>query len=302
MGYIVLPTKLDAEEGNEQGFDVMRAQFPAWEEARADPMTVLLRAFGVMRGDLMELAQRMGDEAFRYFGRSMAGLLPVDERPATGTVTITAQDDEGPYAVPDGLELFGRSSAGEPIGFRTTAPATVLEGETTVVVPFEAMDAGAAANAATAVEFGEYVDYLTGVVFDAPPSGGRDREDDAVFLGRLREDLKLFTDTPILPADFATLARRFGAWRSLAVKGYNPLDDTDGHPATIALAMVDENGVDLGGAGDVIVTVIDALREEDFVVRRLPVTYTDVALEAEGVAKAGHDPALVAEADRKSVV
>jgi uncharacterized phage protein gp47/JayE len=61
------------------------------------------------------------------------------------------------------------------------------------------------------------------VTLDAPTAGGVDAESDADYLDRLHELLTLLAPRPILPNDFAVLARTVaGVGRATAIDLYNP--------------------------------------------------------------------------------
>jgi hypothetical protein len=206
--YIVLPIERDPVDAEEQGFEVFRAQFPGWQPADADPLTILVRATAVMDSEVAELASRMSEEAFRYFGRGLLGLPPVDDAPAIGTVRFTAQDASGPYVVPEDLEVAGRDATGTLRGFRVLSSAVIPNGSTTVDVAVEATEDGTVSEGISgAGEFLEYVDYLTAVEFIGTTEGATDRESDEAYLDRLAEELTLQAPRPIVPHDFAVLAR-----------------------------------------------------------------------------------------------
>lgn len=293
--YIVLPVKRDPAEAEEAGYEVVRRQFPQWEPSEGDPMTAVIRANAVMYSDAAELATRMGEEAFRYFGRGVAGLPPVDERAASGQVLVTARDAAGPYVVPEGLEIVGRGPLGEPIAFSVLTAGIVPNGSTTATVTVEAMEEGAQGNSVSGdADFSEFVDYLTAVEFVAPTSGGEDREADEAYLDRLGDEFELFTPRPILPNHFAVLARRFGAFRATALDGLDPSDGSTGNPAMVAVAMIDEAGNPLGTTErNAIAAQLDAMREVGFAVPAFDPEYTDIDVTYTATAYPGWDPAVV---------
>lgn len=221
--YIVLPIARDPAEAMEQSVEVVRENFPDWQERDADPMTLFLRSTAVLYAEVAELATGMGEEAFRYYGRGVANVPPVDERPATGRITVTAIDANGPYVVPEELEVIGRNALGEAVGFRTLASVVIPNGATTAEADVEAFEDGLGGNGISgAAEFGEYVDYLQSVAFVGATDEGRDAESDESFLDRLGDELEIASPRPILPRHFAVLARRLGAYRATAIDGLDP--------------------------------------------------------------------------------
>lgn len=296
--YIVLPVARDPVEAIESFDEVVVEQYPQWSASDADPMTVIRDAVAVLYADVGELATRAGEELFRYFGRGLANLPPIDELPASGQVTVTAQDTAGPYLVPEGLEILGRGPLGEQVAFRTLAAVVVPNGSTTAVADVEAAEAGEAGNSVSgAAEFSEFVDYLTDVAFVAPTSGGTDREGDIPYLDRLADELALQSPRPIIPNDFAVLARRFGAYRATVIDGYNPADDTTGNPAMVALAMIDEVGANLsGGELTRISGLLDAMREVGFSVPTFNASHSIITVDFEATAYPGWEPQAVEDA------
>ena len=220
---ILLPLVRDPVEAEEQSTEKIRQQFPSWEGRDGDPMTILMRGSAVLYSDLVEAATRVGEEIFRYMGRGIAGLPPTEATVATGSVIVTAVDANGPYLVPEGLEIIGRGPLAEPIGFRITADATIPNGATTVTVAVEATEDGTGSNGITgAAEFDEFVDYLASVEFDGETMGAVDREEDTPYLDRLQDEFQLFTPRPIKPEHFEVLARRLGAYRATVIDGLDP--------------------------------------------------------------------------------
>lgn len=275
-GYIALPIKRDPADAEATMLEVMRRQYPGWAAADGDPLTFALRSVAVLYGETAELAVSMAEEAFRYFGRGVADVPPTEPTLAVGVATITAQDADGPYVVPDGLEVAGRDETGTARGFRTVGAAVIPNGSTSIDVPVEASEEGEAWNGISgAGELSEFIDYLLpDVTFVGLTTGGTDREDDEPFLDRLREELRLLSPRPIRPEDFEVLARRFGAWRATAIDGLHPDDATDGS-WSLALAG---SGVQTFRLG-VVITASD-LGETDLLPWDVTADAVTAALEA----------------------
>lgn len=293
--YIALPVPRDPAEAEETSFEVVRTQFPQWAPRDADPLTIALRSNAVLVAELGELATRMGEEAFRFFGRGVAELPPVDARPAVGRLLVTAKDDDGPYLVPEGMQVLGRSALGEEVGFRTLATAVIPSGASTVTVDIEATDEGVESNGISGTaEFSEYIDYLTAVEFVGVTSRGEDREADTPYLDRLSDEFELFSPRPILPRHFATLARRLGAYRATAIDGLNPATGTTGNRAMVAVAMIDAAGEKLSTAELTRISgELAAMREVGWAVPTLDPTYTTIDVAWTATAYPGWDPAVV---------
>jgi hypothetical protein len=295
--YIVLPIERDPVDAEEQGFEVFRAQFPGWQAADADPLTILVRATAVMDSEVAELASRMSEEAFRYFGRGLLGLPPVDDAPAIGTVRFTAQDASGPYVVPEDLEVAGRDATGTLRGFRVLSSAVIPNGSTTVDVAVEATEDGTVSEGISgAGEFLEYVDYLTAVEFIGTTEGATDRESDEAYLDRLAEELTLQAPRPIVPHDFAVLARRIAGpgYRATAIDGLNPADGTTDNERFVAVSLIDAAGLDAPApVRTAVQNALEAMREATFNAPVFNPTRTTVDVTGTGTALPGWDPAAV---------
>lgn len=297
-GYIVLPIKRDPADAEETMLEVIRRQFPGWQAADGDPMTFALRSTAVLYSEAAELAVRMMEEAFRFYGRSVVALPPTDETEATGVALFTAQDDQGPYVVPEGLEITGRGELGEPVGFRTNSQAIVPNGATTVEVAVEATEAGEGSNGiGGAADFSEYVDYLVAVEFVGLTSGGEDREGDDDYLDRLREELALMSPRPIRAPDFAVLARRFGAYRATAIDRLDPADGSTDNEGMVTVAVMDEAGNPLTPSLRVsIEDSLEAMREVGFVVHVIDPETTAIDVGFTATAYPDWDPVAVHDA------
>lgn len=290
--YIVLPIKRDPVDAQDAFTERVREQYPGWEAAPGDPMTVVRDGVSVLYSDTSELATRAAEELFRYFGRGLAGLPPNEERPAFGQVTVTAVDANGPYVVPEGLELEAVGALGEPVGFRTLAAVVIPNGATTAVADVEALVEGDEANGITGpAEFSEYVDYLTAATFVGVTGSGQDAEGDSPYLDRLGDELAISTPRPVLPWHFAVLARRLGAYRATVIDGLDPVAGTTGNSAMVTIAMVDEAGQPLPSvqAAD-IGEALDAMREVGWAVHIIDATYGVVDVAYTATAYPGEDP------------
>lgn len=290
-----MPIPRDPVEAEEQFDGVMRAAYPSWAPEPMDFMTEFRSAIAVLYAEVGELATRAGEEIFRYYGRGVASLPPTEETLAFGTATFTAQDTAGPYVIPEGLEITGRSPLGEARAFRTITTAIVLNGETTASVAVEAAEEGTEHNGIGGpAEFSEYVDYLTAVEFDAPTSGGEDREGDEPFLDRLGDELAIMSPRPILPFHFEVLARRLGAFRATAINGLDPVANTTSNAATMTVAIADEAGAaESGGVKTAVDVGLTALREVGWDVFVIDPTYATIAVTFAATSYPDADPDAV---------
>lgn len=283
MRYIVLPVKRDPVEAEETMWEVMRQGFPGIAPSDGDPLTGLFRSAGVLYSETAELATKMAAEGFRYFGRALAGILPVDEHLATGAVTFSSIDPAPPTGllVPEGTQVSGRGQGGEPVGFRSVTAAVIPPGASEVSTAVEAMLEGVGGNDVTGdAELVEYIDYLQGVAtFDAPTGGGTDREPDEDHLDRVATELQIMRPSPVLPRDFEILARRFAGpgYRATAIDGLDPVANTTGNERMVALSVIDSAGEEADPAAMTRVrTGLEAMRELTFSVPTFAPTHTEI--------------------------
>jgi hypothetical protein len=282
MAFIVLPVDHSVEDTFEQGAEVIRETYPDWDPVAGDGVGILLRATAVMLTELKDLATQVGAEVFRYYGRSVERLLPIDELPATGAVTFTAAASlTVAREIREGLEVVGTSpGSGEPWGFATVAAASIEPGGT-VTVDVEAVEPGEGGNGITGTgELGDYEDFLEAeITFVGTTTGGRDQEDDLDYLDRLRDLNTIYGPQVVHPEDFATMARALGAFRAVAINGLDPEDGSTGNERVVAVGPIGEDGLpDANAAG--IVAQLDAMRETNFEVKLLTPEYTPIDVTA----------------------
>lgn len=223
-GYIGLEIEVNPEDLVTDATEYMEAQFPGWTANAANLETHQIEAIALMTSVAAEVAALMPKAAFRYLG-GLAGLPAQEEVEAVATSTWTMIDTAG-YTIPEGTVVSLRGADGEPVAFQTTEDVVIAPGVLTTAaggVGLIAVEAGAAANSATApVELITALDYVASIALVDAPSTGADAEGEDEFLNRLSTEFQLLAPRPILPNDFAILARRYGAYRALAIDGYNP--------------------------------------------------------------------------------
>ena len=175
-----------------------------------------------------------------------------------------------------------------PAWVPTTAPSEVT---------IRAIDSGAAANGLPAgpVELIDALGFVTAIASTTVSAGGVDAETEAAYRDRLAEELRLSTPRPILPPDFAVLAKRIpGVHRAVAIDGYNPADATFNNERMVAVSGLDINGADVSPATRAeIDAYLQSEREINFVVNVIASTRTVVTVTTTVKAVAGADPVAV---------
>lgn len=297
--YIELPITTDAAEMVASAFERIQTVYPDWEPNDANLDVLQLMAIAEMAEQNAIVAADMPKAAFRAFGK-LAGVPPIDASPASANSTWTVKDNAGYtiYAdtivgIPNGSDLIPfavQSDVIIPAGSVATAAGAVV-----LVAVNEGADGDGLPGPPTLIDS---LDYVTGVALTAPTSGGADAEDDDVYLERLVAELQLLTPRPILPRDFAVLARTVpGVYRATAIDGYIPGPPIlTNQPRAVSVAVVDVNGVAvaaniknavaalLGGGGS---------REVNFIVNVIDPTYTTIAVTYTLTAYPGWDTADV---------
>lgn len=296
----------DPDELAQEAIARLEIRFPGWEPNEAHLEVAVIEEVTAAAAESAAVARSVAAAIFRTFGQKLIDIQPIDGSEATAEFTFTMIDDAG-YTVPEGTVFAYRTEAGDYWLFETTAEAEVLNGDTEAVgVPAQAQDIGEDRNGialGTTFELIDSLVFVESIVSDTATAGGSDAETDEEYLNRLADELVLVAPRPILPQDFAKLARRVeGVHRAVAVDGYDPDTDTDDNERTVAVSAVDSDGAAVGaGIQADLIDFLDAMREVNFVVKWLDPEYNEVDIVFEAVAVSGYDPASV-EADAEAAV
>jgi uncharacterized phage protein gp47/JayE len=179
--------------------------------------------------------------------------------------------------------LVGIPAAGDTLlGFEVAVDTPIPPGATTATgVVIVAQDAGTEANDLSGdAQLIDALDWVTDVTLTAPTSGGIDGETDDAYLNRLRELLQLLAPRPILPNDFAVIAKQVaGVFRATAIDLYNASTNTSGVPRCVTVVVAGADGLPVSAQ---IKADVDALlqsqREVNFLVFVIDPTYLTVAV------------------------
>lgn len=318
--YIVPPLTTEPDDLAAEAFAYLEDAIPGWLPSPPNLEAWLVESLSQLAGELMDVASAVPPEIFAYFGSSVLGLPPQLATPATATTHWTMADDLG-YTVLAGT-LIGIPAAGdELLGFATQEDFTVPVGQTTAAgIVVVAEDAGADGNGLTgAPELVDAFDFVVDISLDAPTAGGTDGETTDEYLTRLRGLLTLLSPRPILPGDFAVIAKQNPAVeRATAIDLFQagldlnpdpkagpttPIPATSATPVErcVTVAVVGADGQPVGDAvRQDVANELDALREVNFLVYVIDPTYTNVAVTFSATVYAGYDAQGVidqAEAD-----
>jgi uncharacterized phage protein gp47/JayE len=288
--YIDLALTSDATALSDEAKAYMADQIPGWVARAGNVESVLLEGNAQIAAEVVDQASEVPPVIFAYYGQWLLGIPLREAVPATSLATFTFS---APATVPAGSLFTVPNPDGNSYVFQTD------EDVRSDVSPFTttttALEAGAAANGSTGV--GEMLDVIDGVetVSMASASGGSDEEDADSYLNRLTDALTILAPRPILPGDFATLARQVpGVGRTLAINLYQPSTaeggvgeprDAQSHTNVarcVTVAITDAEGnAPSPQLMQQVYTVLDEAREVNFQVYVIPPTYTTINVQAQ---------------------
>lgn len=296
-GYIDPPLETDPGELAADALDYMTANIPGYVPYEGQLDVWLINALARMVAEARDVASRVPTSIFRFFGKSILRLAPIEAVSAAALSTWTMKDALG-YTVLAGTVIARETSGDTSVPFRTMADFTVPPGQTTIAnIPVEAVEPGVAGNgiAAGSALPVDALEFISSIATTTTSSGGVDAETDEEYLDRLAAELELLTPRPVLPADFAVMARRVaGVERAVAIDGFNPADGTLNNERMVAVAVVDSLGNPLGTVvKDSVKSDLQARREINFVVNVIDPTYTAIDVTVTVKAKPGYDAAAL---------
>lgn len=302
MAYLQLPLVDDPDQVTARLLDALAARLPGWTPREGQLDVALLEEVGRETADLRRLTVDVADAVFRSLGRSLFGVTPHPGAPATLSVRLTVTG--AGVVVPAGFSVVGQTPDGESVAFRTAADVT--SAATTVDVTMTADEPTARANGVPPGPLTIVTATVGVLAADAltTSSGGLDPESDPAYLDRLTDTLTTLTRSPILPRDYAALARSVeGVDRAFALDGYDPATDTTGHERLVTVVPVDPRGYPVTTAvADEVARVLDAAREVTFLVRVMAPTHVALTVTFRVVPETGADPAATVEAVRQAVL
>jgi Baseplate J-like protein len=224
--YLSPPIETDPQILAQDCFDFLQTEYPGWIPAEGNFEVWLIEAMARMIGQLRDITSLVPTAIFKYFGKTLMGILPIEPSNASGTSTWTMIDDLG-YTIPAGTQLQIRDSAGNYFPFQTNVDVVVAPGSTvtdTGGVSITAVFEGEASSGLSGD--GELLDilpFIDSVAIEGETTGGQDGQTDEEYLNHLVEQLQLMAPRPILAPDFAGMAKNIaGVWRAVAIDGLVP--------------------------------------------------------------------------------
>ena len=290
-GYNPPSVEADQDAIAAQVFARLVERVPGWQPHDGNLDTWLTEAYAEIGAEIRSLAADVPASIFGTYGTRVLGLPPHPPNAATGSATFTAIDTAG-YTLDTGATFALARSGNDLVAFTTQQPATIPAGKTEIAnVPVVAVELGAAGNGLLGE--GQMLDPITWVAKVSVPiatSGGADAEEPEAYVDRLANLFPAVALRPILPMDFAVLAMQLipGVGRAVAMNLYDSVAKTWTNARTVTLIVTDENGQPVGTTiKGQVETMLDGLREVNWVMHVIDPSYTAINIAATVVAYAG---------------
>lgn len=305
--YLNPPLETDPDVLSDDAIEYLSTNIPGWEPNDGSLSVWMIMALARIAATATDVASAVPISIFRYYGETLIGLSPIDAVKATAETTWTMVDNAG-YTIPAGTNVAYRTAGDEYVTFVTTEDVVVPPGALSTAageVVIEAVDEGTAGNdlGPGGLELIDALAFVDTIVATAATVGGVDAESDEVYLSRLVTELRLLSPRPILPEDFASLARNIpGVQRAVAVDNYDPVANTFDNERMVAVAPVDAAGeaLDAPTKAD-LQAYLDEMREVNFIVNIFDPTYTVVDVTFQFKVDKNVDPTGVAAASMAAV-
>jgi hypothetical protein len=302
MGYISLPIGIDPDDLAAEALDTLTQNIPGYIPRDGHLETWMILILSQMNAVTRDVARTVGDDIFRYFGRSLVGVQPIEAEYAEVKSTWVMTDPSG-YTVDAGTLVGIRLTGDTLYAFEVMETFTVDPGDTTRWnVVLRSREPGEASNGlgglGVEAEMIDALGFVQSVTLDGATEGGLNAESDRAFLTRLREEFRLLAPRPIVAGDFAVFARRVpGVHRAVDIPNYDPGTDTYDNERMVTVAVVGSDGQPVGPAVTAEVEAyLDAQREVNFVVHVIDPTYTVVDVDFTITIRPEANPAAVLEA------
>lgn len=296
---ITLPVETDPAELAAIAYDHMESAIAGWDRARGDQDSQVIAATAQIIAEARDTASDVPLAIFRYLGRWVDELPPIDATPAQTTATVTALDTAG-YTIDDATRFEIRTSGDSGEVFQSVGTVTIAPGASStaagevVLVAETPGAAGSGLPAASKVVPVDALAWVNTVTLTALTTGGIDAETDEEYLARWVLLRRLNNDTPILAADAADLVKALipGIGRTLGLDNYNPADATSNNEKMITVATADPNGEPVAQAlRDEAKALLESKRETNFVTHVISGSYTTINVSTAFTVYPGYDVA-----------
>lgn len=293
--------EIDVSSLKSEFVELLQARFPGWEPASSDLLTWLSEGAARISADVFEQMTQLEQAAFKRYGEAIASIPPVQAAPATVESVWTMADELG-HEIEAGTQIGIPGLEGTPVGFETVGDAVIAAGSTKATILLQAIEPGEEANGLsgepkleTALAF---VESPNGIELEGVTAGGVDEEEEAAYLNRLVETLRLLSISLILPEDFEVDARSYaGISRAKCIRTYDAQEEEDEVPLCQTVFPIGPEGKPVsetvkaallkGQEAKLISGVLHFVADP---------SYTGIDVKASVVVEAGFDPETIAAA------
>jgi len=224
--YLSPPIETDPDLLAQECFDFLQTEYPGWIPSEGNFEVWLIEGLARMIAELRDVTSLVPTAIFKYFGKTLMGIIPVEATPATGYTTWTVMDAQG-YTIPSGTQLQINDPGGNPIAFVTNGDVSIPPGSTAtqtgevlITAVFEGADGSGLTGDADLLDV---LPFVLNAHVEGQTTGGQDAQSDDEYLDHLVEQLQLMAPRPILPPDFAAMAKNIpGVFRCYAFDGLVP--------------------------------------------------------------------------------
>jgi uncharacterized phage protein gp47/JayE len=245
MPYIDVTIETEPVDLAADAFGYIEAQVPGWLPSPGNLEAWLIESLAQIAGELRVLVGLVPEDIFKFYGGTIMGIPPYAAQAATATTVWTAIDAAG-YTITAGTVIgITPPASQDTYGFQVVADTVIPNGQTTASVQVVAIQPGADASGITGtVAMIDTLDFIQSVTLAGATTGGQDAETADDYLNRLSDMLTLLAPRPILPNDFAVMARTMteGVARACAVDLYNLSTQTGNQPRCCTVYVCDLNG------------------------------------------------------------
>lgn len=295
--YVRYPIDFDPDAKRQEWVERLQEYWPNFEPAEGSLAWRAASSIIEIIAEGLEIASYIPDEIVRWLGANIFNLPSYTGIAATASTKWTMIDGVGHETIPTGTLL---SIGG--VFFQTTQDLVIPPGPTLLEhVPIEALVEGTGGNdlgaADDEISLETPYDFVLTVQLEGATANGQDQELLADYLTRFRTRLTLMSPRVITTQNLVTMAQTIpGVTRAVALKGYNPDDETFDNAGHAAVALHGADG--LGVSPTIKTAVSDAIvgPGERIVNQTLHIadpTWTPVDVTADVTAEPGADAAEV---------
>lgn len=311
--YDPLDAGSDPDFLQQEAFDYIQSQWPDWVPNEGNLETWLIAVCARMVAEARDVATDVPRAIFRYYGRSVLGIPPVDATPAVMDSTWNLSSNPAGRTIAVGTTVTVDDSDGAPHSFETISETILAPGVLAATpVPLRASVEGQDENnlGGVGIELAnaEGIEWVDTIIALGASANATDGETDDAYLDRLSRRLITYGPKLTLGRDYQIMAKDIAAQngadvRVLALDGYNPGDGTFNNEGMVAISMVDNaTGANVDSTlKTAVVDELNSMREVNFVISAIDPTRTTIDVTFTGVSDTGADAPSVESAAESAV-